>query len=100
MIHLTPREMEICICLVAGIQSDRDLGFIFKIHPRTVIRHLRNIYEKTGQEDRTNLVVFCIRKGIVRRKDCEEFIEYSYRRNSVGALLPAVRANFTRSSYS
>jgi DNA-binding CsgD family transcriptional regulator len=53
---LTPRETEVLRWLSSG-KSDRDIGAILGISPRTVHKHLQRIYEKLGVECRTAAVV-------------------------------------------
>jgi DNA-binding CsgD family transcriptional regulator len=54
--RLTAREREVLQWLAAG-KTDRDIGDILGISPRTVHKHLQRIYEKLGVETRTAAVV-------------------------------------------
>jgi DNA-binding CsgD family transcriptional regulator len=54
--HLTEREREVLRWLAAG-KTDRDIGDILGISPRTVHKHLQRMYEKLGVETRTAAVV-------------------------------------------
>jgi DNA-binding CsgD family transcriptional regulator len=54
--RLTCREQEVLRWLAAG-KTDRDIGDILDISPRTVHKHLQRIYEKLGVETRTAAVV-------------------------------------------
>ena len=54
--QLTPREQEVLRWLAAG-KTDRDIGDILDISPRTVHKHLQRVYEKLGVETRTAAVV-------------------------------------------
>jgi len=54
--QLTTREQEVLRWLAAG-KTDRDIGEILAISPRTVHKHLQRIYEKLGVETRTAAVV-------------------------------------------
>ena len=54
--RLTCREQEVLRWLAAG-KTDRDIGDILAISPRTVHKHLQRIYEKLGVETRTAAVV-------------------------------------------
>ena len=54
--QLTPREQDVLRWLSAG-KTDRDIGAILAISPRTVHKHLQRIYEKLGVETRTAAVV-------------------------------------------
>jgi DNA-binding CsgD family transcriptional regulator len=53
--QLTAREQEVLRWLSAG-KTDRDIGAILGISPRTVHKHLQRIYEKLGVETRTAAV--------------------------------------------
>jgi DNA-binding CsgD family transcriptional regulator len=53
--QLTPRERDVLHWLAAG-KTDRDIGAILAISPRTVHKHLQRIYEKLGVETRTAAV--------------------------------------------
>jgi len=53
---LTPRELDVMRWLAAG-KTDRDIGAILSISPRTVQKHLQRIYEKLGVETRTAAVM-------------------------------------------
>jgi DNA-binding CsgD family transcriptional regulator len=53
--RLTPREREV-LDRLAGGKTDRDIGQILGISPRTVHKHLQRIYEKLGVETRTAAV--------------------------------------------
>jgi len=52
--QLTPREQDVLRWLSAG-KTDRDIGAILAISPRTVHKHLQRIYEKLGVEGRAAL---------------------------------------------
>jgi DNA-binding CsgD family transcriptional regulator len=53
---LTPRERDVLRWLGAG-KTDKDIGAILAISPRTVHKHLEHIYEKLGVETRTAAVM-------------------------------------------
>jgi len=53
---LTAREREVLRWLAGG-KTDRDIGEILGISPRTVHKHLQRIYEKLGVETRTAAVM-------------------------------------------
>jgi DNA-binding CsgD family transcriptional regulator len=53
---VTPREREVLAWLAAG-KTDKDIGTILGMSPRTVQKHLQHIYEKLGVETRTSAVV-------------------------------------------
>jgi DNA-binding CsgD family transcriptional regulator len=49
---LTPREAEV-LRWIAGGKSDTQIGAILGVSPRTVHKHLQNLYAKLGVENRT-----------------------------------------------
>jgi len=53
---VTVREREVLSWLAAG-KTDKDIGQILGMSPRTVQKHLQHIYEKLGVETRTAAVV-------------------------------------------
>ena len=53
---VTRREREVLSWLAAG-KTDKDIGQILGMSPRTVQKHLQHIYEKLGVETRTSAVV-------------------------------------------
>lgn len=53
---LSPREHQVMHWLAGG-KTDRDIGEILGISPRTVHKHLQRIYEKLGVETRTAAVM-------------------------------------------
>ena len=55
-LRLSPREREVMQWLATG-KTDRDIGEILGISPRTVHKHLQRIYEKLGVETRTAAVM-------------------------------------------
>ena len=54
--NLTARERDVLHWLAAG-KTDRDIGAILEISPRTVHKHLQHVYEKLGVETRTAAVM-------------------------------------------
>jgi DNA-binding CsgD family transcriptional regulator len=59
---VTPREREVLSWLAAG-KTDKDIGQILAMSPRTVQKHLQHIYEKLGVETRTAAVVRAMEIG-------------------------------------
>jgi DNA-binding CsgD family transcriptional regulator len=57
---LTEREREVLRWLAGG-KTDKDIGDILGISPRTVHKHLQRIYQKLGVETRTAAVVRSMR---------------------------------------
>jgi DNA-binding response OmpR family regulator/DNA-binding CsgD family transcriptional regulator len=51
-IKLTPRETEVLSWLAKG-KTNRDIGDILEMSPRTVSKHLEHVFEKLGVETRT-----------------------------------------------
>ncbi len=62
---VTPREREVLSWLAAG-KTDKDIGAILGMSPRTVQKHLQHIYEKLGVETRTAAVVRAMELGSAR----------------------------------
>jgi len=63
---VTPREREVLSWLAAG-KTDKDIGQILGMSPRTVQKHLQHIYEKLGVETRTAAVVRAMELGARQR---------------------------------
>ncbi len=61
---LTPREREILKYIAEGKQN-KDIAQLLVISVRTVQAHRSNLMEKLGAHDRTQLVKYAIRKGII-----------------------------------
>lgn len=61
---LTPREREILRYIAEGRQN-REIAQLLFISVRTVQAHRSNLMEKLGAHDRTQLVKYAIRKGII-----------------------------------
>lgn len=57
---VTPREAEVLIWLTRG-KSNRDIGEILGLSPRTVNKHLEQIYAKLGIENRSSAVALTLR---------------------------------------
>jgi len=57
---LTPREGEVLAWLAEG-KSNRDIASILSLSPRTVTKHLEQIYAKLGVENRTAAVALALR---------------------------------------
>ncbi len=54
--YLTPRELEISQYIIRGVRN-REIAESLFISEATVKRHLSNIFEKTGSQNRTQLVL-------------------------------------------
>ena len=61
---LTPREREILRYIAEGKQN-REIGDLLSISVRTVQAHRTNLMDKLGAHDRTELVKYAIRRGII-----------------------------------
>ena len=62
---LTQREGQVLAYLAEGITNQR-IGKELVISPKTVARHRENIMRKLSLHNRTDLVKYAIRKGIIR----------------------------------
>lgn len=63
--RLTQREREI-LRLTADGRSAREIGEVFALSPKTVERHRANFMEKLGLHNRSQVVQYAIRKGLIR----------------------------------
>jgi ATP/maltotriose-dependent transcriptional regulator MalT len=63
-LHLTKRELEV-LRLVAEGHTDREVADILTISPRTVNRHLSNVFVKLDVPGRAAAVAYAIRQGLV-----------------------------------
>jgi two-component system response regulator NreC len=61
---LTPREHEV-IALLADGETNQQIGEELHISPKTVARHRENIMRKLNLHNRTELVKYAVRKGII-----------------------------------
>jgi predicted ATPase/DNA-binding NarL/FixJ family response regulator len=64
-LHLTKRELEV-LRLVAEGQTDREVADALVLSPRTVNRHLSNIFTKLDVPGRAAAVAYAIRQGLVK----------------------------------
>ncbi|MBO0784065.1 MAG: helix-turn-helix transcriptional regulator, partial [Ktedonobacteraceae bacterium] len=62
--RLTRRELEV-LCLVADGHTDREVAEVLVISPRTVNRHLSNIFVKLDVPGRAAAVAYAIRNSLV-----------------------------------
>jgi DNA-binding NarL/FixJ family response regulator len=60
---LTTRELDVLRLLASG-RSDREIGTALFISPRTVSRHLQNIYAKLDVNSRTAAAAYAHRHGL------------------------------------
>jgi DNA-binding NarL/FixJ family response regulator len=61
---LTNREIEILKLLASGM-ANKQIAFRLKISEKTVRNHVSNTYEKLGIYDRSQAVLYAVRKGLV-----------------------------------
>ena len=60
---LSKREVEV-LKLVAKGFTNKDVGKLLHISPKTVAVHLGNVYEKAGCANRTEATAYAYREGI------------------------------------
>jgi len=59
-LELTPREAEVLMWVARG-KSNRDIAEILKLSPRTVNKHLEQVYAKLGVENRASAAALAVR---------------------------------------
>ena len=64
-LQLTPRESEVLMWIARG-KSNRDIAEILSLSPRTVNKHLEQIYAKLGVENRASAAAMAVRALGVR----------------------------------
>jgi DNA-binding NarL/FixJ family response regulator len=62
---LSDREMEVLNCVVRGM-SNKEIAALLGISHQTVKNHITSILRKFGVEDRTQAVVYALRRGWVK----------------------------------
>jgi len=65
---LSEREMEVLDCVVRGM-SNKEIAALLHISHQTVKNHVTSILRKFGVEDRTQAVVFALKRGWVSLND-------------------------------
>jgi DNA-binding NarL/FixJ family response regulator len=65
---LSDREMEVLNCVVRGM-SNKEIANLLKISHQTVKNHVTSILRKFGVDDRTQAVIYALRRGWVTLKD-------------------------------
>ncbi len=68
---LSNREMEVLSCVVRGM-SNKEIAILLGISHQTVKNHVTAILRKFGVEDRTQAVVYALKRGWVQLHDDEE----------------------------
>lgn len=67
---LSDREMEVLLCVVRGM-SNKEIANLLGISHQTVKNHVTSILRKFGVEDRTQAVVYALKKGWVSLQDTD-----------------------------
>ncbi len=65
---LSDREMEVLVCVVRGM-SNKEIASMLGISHQTVKNHVTAVLRKFGVEDRTQAVVYALKRGWVTLKD-------------------------------
>lgn len=65
---LSPREAEVLALLAAG-HSNRRIAHALCLNPRTVQRHVANVYLKIGAHNRADATAYTLRNGLARPGD-------------------------------
>jgi len=68
---LSKREMEVLSCVVRGM-SNKEIALLLGISHQTVKNHVTAILRKFGVEDRTQAVVYALKRGWVQLHDDDE----------------------------
>ncbi len=65
---LTPRQIDLLERLIAnpGV-TNRDLAEQMSVSESTVKKHLHDIYQATGTQNRSECLVLLVRQGVVQR---------------------------------
>lgn len=71
---LSDREMEVLACVVRGL-SNKEIAGLLGISHQTVKNHVTAILRKFGVEDRTQAVVYALKRGWVTLKDAKFGLE-------------------------
>ena len=61
---LTRRELEILKLLASG-SANKQLAYKLQISDKTVRNHVSNMYEKLNISDRSQAVMYAVRRGLV-----------------------------------
>lgn len=67
---LSDREMEVLSCVVRGM-SNKEIASLLGISHQTVKNHVTSILRKFGVEDRTQAVVYALKRGWVKLRDTD-----------------------------
>ncbi len=61
---LTPRECELLILIARGMVV-KEIAHALKISEKTVRNHISSMYRKLAVYDRSQLVIYALKKGLV-----------------------------------
>lgn len=61
---LTEREMDVLTCIAKGF-SNQDIAAALFVSEKTVKNHLTNIFRKLGVNDRTQALLYCLKRKII-----------------------------------
>jgi DNA-binding NarL/FixJ family response regulator len=61
---LTTREVEVLKCLATG-KPNKQIARQLQISEKTVRNHVSHMYEKLGIYDRSQAVLYAVRKGLI-----------------------------------
>jgi len=61
---LTPREVEILKLVASGL-ANKQVAYRLRISEKTVRNHISNFYEKLSIADRSQAVLYAVRKGLI-----------------------------------
>jgi two-component system response regulator DegU len=67
---LSDREMEVLSCVVRGM-SNKEIASLLGISHQTVKNHVTSILRKFSVEDRTQAVVYALKRGLVKLNDTD-----------------------------
>ena len=62
--ELTPREREMVILVAKGMMIKQIAPYL-QVSEKTVRNHMRNIYRKLALYDRSQLVIYALKNGLV-----------------------------------
>jgi NarL family two-component system response regulator LiaR len=65
MDELTPREMEVLKLIADGL-SNKDIAEVLVLSEKTVKNHINNIFSKLHVYDRSQAILYAIRRGLVK----------------------------------
>ncbi|MBE0609865.1 MAG: alpha/beta fold hydrolase, partial [Dehalococcoidia bacterium] len=65
-VPLTERELEILVLVARGL-SNREMADQLVLSPRTIERHLENLYRKTGARNRAEATAYAFTRGLVEQ---------------------------------